>query len=145
MPNESASQIDDDSNVTSDNEQSIYSDYLKFIKITRKHQAQRERLKKEELKKKPELETWYRDISQVNTLVEDNLVEVPDKSDGLIAKVKQREENLVKLYGSREAYERIRSMEMNIDEHFRQKYSELSPPFWPVIPFNPKPYLNRDL
>lgn len=145
MPNELASQFDGDSNDKSDNEQSIYSDYLKFIRITRKHQAQRERLKKEELKKKPELEAWYRDISQVNTLVEDNLVEVPDKSDGPIAKVKQREENLVKLYGSREAYERIRSMEMNIDEHFRQKYSELSPSFWPVIPFNPKPYLNRNL
>lgn len=148
MSSESTSQIGDIEGFhdESDNEQSIYSDYLKFIKVTRKHQAQREKLKKEDLKKKkPELEAWYEDISQLNTLVEDNLVDVPDKNDKPPVDAKRREENLIRLYGSQEAYERIRSMEMNIDEHFRQKYLELSPQYWPVIPFNPKPYLDRNL
>lgn len=143
-PSELTIKIDDDeTSDKNDNEQSVNADYLEFIKITRKHQERRERLKKKELKKKPELETWYQDISQVNTVVEDNLVEVPDKNDGPISKALQREEKAIKLYGNREAYNRIRSMEMNIDEHFRQKYSELSPQYWPVIPFNPKPYLNQ--
>lgn len=123
--------------------QSVNQEYLEFIKVTRQHQAAREKQKKLQLKKNPQLalDEYYIDISQVNTLVEDNLVEAPARGED-ISKLKKKEEDLVKLYGSREAYERIRSLEMSIDDHFKRECQELSPYYWPVIPINPKPYLN---
>ena len=121
-------------------------EYIEFINITRQHQAEREERKKLELKKNPDLalEEYYIDLSQVNTLVEANLVEAPNKDDpSAKSKSEEKEEELIRKYGGREAYERIRSMEMCIDDHFKKKCQELSPHYWPVIPINPKPYLNQ--
>lgn len=125
-----------------DETENINAEYLEFIRITREHQLKRDRLKKLELAKNPEIETYYQDISLVNTLVEDNLVEVPDRNADLVSKSKLKEQKLVEMYGGRENYERIRSMEMAIDEHFNKKYKELSPKYWPAMPLNPKLYLN---
>lgn len=116
-------------------------EYLEFIKVTRKHQAERERIKKLERKKNPPVEEYYIDLSQVSTIVQDNLVEAPQKDDGESNKnIKERE--LIDLYGGKESYDKIRSLEMYIDDHFKNKCQELSPYYWPVIPINPKPYLN---
>ena len=116
-------------------------EYEEFIKATRKHQADRERTKRLELKKNPPIEEYYIDISQVNTLVEANLTEAPERGDE-ISKADERERKLVELYGSRESYEKIRSLEMHLDDQFRRKCRDLKPHYWPVIPINPKPYLN---
>lgn len=116
--------------------------YLEFIAVTRKHQAERERAKKLELKKNPPIEEYYIDVSQVNTLVIDNLVEAPSKNDDSAKLNSNKEKKLIEYYGSKESYERIRSLEMNIDDNFKKKCRELSPYYWPVIPINPKPYLN---
>lgn len=119
-------------------EERIRVEYEKFIEVTRKHQTQRERQKKIALKKQPQAdEPYYIDISQLDTLVQDNLVAIPDRGDDGSAA-----EKLIKMYGSREAYEKIRSMEMNIDDYFKRKCKELSPFYWPVIPINPRPYLS---
>lgn len=130
--------------IVKDSDNDLSQQYLEFIQITRKHQAEREKLKRQQLKKKPELvEPYYKDISQVNTLVEDNLVEVPERNpNGSILKRQLEEDRLIKSYGSREVFEEIRSMEMSIDDLFRAKCQELKPEYWPVMPINPKPYLN---
>lgn len=117
-------------------------EYLEFIKVTRKHQAERERAKKLELKKNPPIEEYYIDVSQVNTVVIDNLVEAPSKDDEGAKLNSNKEKKLIEYYGSKESYERIRSLEMHIDDNFKKKCRELSPYYWPVIPINPKPYLN---
>lgn len=128
-------------NMQNGEQQKYNKDYAEFIKITRKHQAERERQKKLALKKNPpSAEEYYIDISQIDTLVQDNLVEAPQRQQSNSSK--RQEEKLIKLYGSRETFERIRSMEMNIDGYFRSKCKELSPFYWPVIPINPRPYLN---
>lgn len=92
-------------------------------------------------KKNPPTEEYYIDISQVNTLILDNLVEAPSKCDPK-SKLQAREKKLTELYGCKDSYEKIRSLEMNIDDYFKTKCKELSPYYWPVIPINPKPYLN---
>lgn len=124
----------------------VSQEYLEFIKITRQHQQERERLKGEALKKMnpaAALEEYYKDISEVNTLVEDNLAEIPSRVGKLTkSSSEQRSQELIDRYGGREAYERVRSMEMCIDEHFKRQCQELSPGYWPVMPINPKPYLN---
>ena len=115
----------------------IAEEYAKFIAITRKHQAERERLKKLALKNKaPESENYYIDISQLDTLVQDNLVQAPQR--GTLS----QESKPKHLYKTQDEHDRIRAMEMNIDEYFKEKYKELSPYYWPVIPINPRPYLN---
>lgn len=122
---------------------STNAEYLEFIRQTRQHQKERERMKKEQLRANPEsaLESYYTDVSQVNTLVADNVVEAPKRSDHL-SQAKRNEQDLVNLYGN-EAYDKIRSMEMDIDSYFRQKCDEHSPVYWPAMPINPKPYLNQ--
>ena len=118
-------------------------EYARFIQITRKHQANREKQKRLASKSKPELtDEYYIDISQLDTLTQDNLVNVPSKEDDSNDSGAEQVEKLVKLYGSQDSFERIRSMEMNIDEHFKRKCKELSPYYWPVIPINTKPYLS---
>lgn len=123
---------------------STNAEYLEFIKQTRQHQRERERMKCEDLKANPELafEHYYTDVSQVNTLVADNVVEAPKRSERL-SKAQRYEHDLTELYGGHEAYEKIRSMEMDIDSYFRRKCDELSPVYWPAMPINPKPYLNQ--
>lgn len=141
----SGSNIDTESG---DENDELNKEYLKFIRITREHQARREKLKQLELNKKPEPknEEYYIDISQLDTLIEDNLVEVPQRSDHPTQGYTDKKiERLVKLYGGQENYEKIRSMEMSIDENFNEMYRKLSPQYWPVIPFNLKPYLNPSL
>lgn len=124
-------------------EGSIEKEYEEFIRVTRRHQAEREKQKKLALKK-PELDTdeYYIDISQVNTVVEDNLVECPDRKDVNFCRLKAEQKQLVDFYGGQEAYERIRSMEMSVDDYFKRKCQDTSPFYWPVIPIDPKPYLN---
>lgn len=118
-------------------------EYLDFIKVTRRHQAERERLKKLQLKKNPPIEEYYIDISQVSTLALDNLVEAPQRGDEeALLNWEAKERQFVDLYGGKETYQKIRSMEMHIDQNFKNKCRELSPHYWPVIPINPKPYLN---
>lgn len=117
--------------------------YQEFIKVTRAHQAERERLKRLKKDKNPEevLEEYYKDVSQVNTLVEDNLAQIPNQGDEDDL-ARQKQAHLIKLYGSHEAYERIRSMEMYIDRQFKEACLEQNPNYWPAIPINARPYLN---
>lgn len=135
-----------DINLSDENDKSEDADnnnleYLEFIKVTREHQMNRDKLKQLKLKRNSAIDDkYYKDISQVDTLTEDNLVEVPDKVEWRKGK-KLREEILAEMYG--EKYDKIRSLEMNIDEHFNQKCQELCPQYWPVMPINPKPYLNH--
>lgn len=122
-------------------QETVNKEYLEFIRITRQHQIERDRLKKIELaKKNAEPEEYYTDLSELNTLALDNFAEIPDRDE----KGKEsRQEKLIKLYGSSRARDKIRSMEMSIDEIFKTKCQEMNPKFWPVIPINPKPYLNK--
>lgn len=124
-----------------DQTEPVNEEYLEFIRITRQHQAEREKQKQLEAKKQSSSppEEYYIDISQVNTVVEANLVDVPKKGDN---KITDKEQSFIHRYGSREAYEEIRSMEMSIDEHFKRKCQQHSPHYWPVIPIHAKPYLN---
>lgn len=128
-------------------DEEVNPEYLEFIKVTRQHQSNREKRKKLEAKNKPvpeEME-YYKDISQVDTLVEDNLVAAPDKQDTPNADPRQRELDLIKSYGSQDAYEKIRSIEMYIDENFAKMCQKYSPRYWPAIPINLKSYLkNQD-
>lgn len=125
-------------------DESTNAEYLAFIKETRKHQMERERSKQERLMSQPELafEPYYTDVSQINTLVADNVVEIPERSDQL-SKTQKRTQELIDLYGGQEKYEKIRSVEMEIDGYFSEKCKELSPSYWPAMPINPKPYLNE--
>lgn len=116
--------------------------YQEHIRATRKHQAEREKNKKLELKKNPLVEEYYIDISQVNTLVEANLTEAPNRGDET-SKAQERDKRLIELYGDRQAFEKIRSLEMHIDDHFKSQCQQSKPHYWPVIPINPKPYLNE--
>jgi len=136
-------EIDDTSDYDpSESTQNINQEYLDFIRVTREHQKERERLKRlDQGKTSKGFDEYYKDLSQVDTLVEENLAPVPSKCDG-VSKLKQQEERLVQLYGGRENFERIRSLEMDIDGNFRRMCQEYSPYYWPVIPINPKPYLN---
>lgn len=115
----------------------VDEEYLKFIRITREHQAERERLKRLEPKKKITPEEYYKDLSQVDTLVEDNLVEAPIKAEPKTDKL-----NFVEFYGSQQAYDKVHSMEMHIDEYFHEMCEKLKPKYWPAMPINVKPYLN---
>jgi GH25 family lysozyme M1 (1,4-beta-N-acetylmuramidase) len=116
--------------------------YEEHIRATRRHQAEREKSKKLELKKNPLIEEYYIDISQVNTFVEDNLTEAPKRGDET-SKAQERDEKLIELYGGQVHFEKIRSLEMHIDDHFKSRCQQLKPHYWPVIPINPKPYLNE--
>lgn len=122
-----------------DEEDALNPEYLSFIEITKKHIAEREKLKKSQ--QKQELDEYYKDVSEVNTLVEANLVPAPSLGDSQSGH-KLHEEKLVKLYGSREAYDKIRLMEMYLDDEFSKKCQKLSPKYWPAMPINLKPYLN---
>lgn len=115
----------------------INPEYLEFIKQTREHQRERDRLKKQSPQVpifEEESHIYYKDISQVNTLVEANLATVPNKHD-------------MKPEASEEfpAQDSIRLMEMYIDEHFSKKLQEQSASYWPTIPINVKPYLNEKI
>lgn len=107
----------------------INPEYLKFIEETRRHQAERERLKEEQLAKNQQChaDEYYLDISQVNTLVEANLVEPPELGKPERDGTARREPT---------------PLEMYIDEDFRRKCDELKPSYWPAVPINLKPYLN---
>jgi hypothetical protein len=118
------------------------AEYEAFIRVTRQHQVERERAKRQELERNPPIDEYYIDISQVNTLVEANLNEAPSREDPT-SKAQERDEKLIKFYGGREAFEKIRSMEMHVDDHFKTMCQLLKPHYWPVIPINPKPYLNK--
>lgn len=109
-------------------------EYLNFIEITRKHQLERDKQKQLELEKKDPSDEYYLDVSQINTLVSENLNETP-----FITVNKQA--NLKKLYGPQ--YESIRSMEHYIDETFKTKFQQLSPSYWPSLPINIKHYLEH--
>lgn len=130
-------QVEDDNEV----DDKANQEYQEFIRITRQHQLQRESLRKEREKLEPQVDEYYKDISQVNTLIEDNIAEIPVRYK--TSKAKLEEKKLIDKYGSRESYNMIRSMEMCIDDAFRSKCQQLGPTFWPVIPLNPKPYLNK--
>lgn len=117
-------------------------EYQEFIRATRKHQAEREKTKRLEQKKNPPVEEYYIDISQVNTLIEANLTEAPHRGDET-SKALERDKKLIELYGGQESFERIRSLEMHIDDHFKSNCQIIKPHYWPVIPINPKPYLNE--
>lgn len=122
----------------------VNQEYLEFIEITKRHQAEREKQKqgKQKLKLDEDLHEYYKDVSEVNTLVEANLISVPDIKDPQ-SRHKLQEEKLVKLYGGREAYDKIRSMEMYLDEDFNRKCQELSPKYWPAMPIKLRQYLNQ--
>lgn len=155
--------VDDDSSRVSeslyddgfDDEEEIDSEYLKFIKITREHQKERDRQKKLNQRKgcssqqtkrqKVEDDYFYSDMSQLNTLTQDNLA-VPYKSDinaGLLTQVGEQRVKFIELYGSLENYDKVRCLEMSIDHFFSQKCKELKPEFWPAVPINLKPFLNK--
>lgn len=121
-------------------DEELNPDYIELARITREHQAKREKQKRSRQKKGLDIETYYKDISQVDTLVEDNLVEVPNRSGGFVSST-QKEQELIELYGGREAYEYVRSIEMQIDDHFHRKCQEFKPGYWPVIPINYRRYL----
>lgn len=106
-------------------QQVINLEYLEFIEQTRRHQLEREKAKKKELAEKlsSQSDEYYLDISQVNTLVEDNLVEPPQLDE---PEIERREQS---------------PLEMYIDEQFRLKCGELRPSYWPAVPINLKPYL----
>lgn len=128
-----------------DKDQDVNSDYQKFIAITRQHQNERDRMKELDRSKKiEEPEIYYKDISQINYLVEDDDIEVPQKDDGESSIYEKRDEKLRKLYDVDEKqYARIRSIEMYIDENFKEKCQQLRPKYWPAIPFNTSVYLNN--
>lgn len=133
--------IDDCDNSGQDNEDEVLNEeYLEFIKITKQHQLERDRLKRLETSKQAP-EKYYTDIAELNTLVLDNITQIPDPETE--NSQQKRREQLVNLYGSADAYERIRSMEMSIDDTFKTRCRERNPQFWPVMPINPKPYLNE--
>lgn len=119
-------------------------EYLAFIRKTREHQREREKNKQEKLISQPELalEPYYTDVSQVNTLVADNAVEAPKRTDQS-SQTQRRAQELINMYGGQEQYEKIRSIEMEVDGYFKRKCKELSPSYWPAMPINPKPYLNQ--
>lgn len=132
------SNVDTDNCTHSDHDE----EYAKFIEVTRRHQAQRNKRRK--LEEQSEQQYYYMDISQVNTLVEQNLAEVPLKTEpNDITLAHKREQDLIKLYGNRKTYEHIKSMEMSIDNNFNKRCQELKPHFWPAIPFNTKVYLDK--
>lgn len=120
----------------------LHPEYLELLKITKKHQAKREKEKRLRQLKGLDVETYYKDISQVDTLVEDNLVEAPERHTNSVGP-SQKEQELVELYGGREAYESVRSLEMTIDEYFHEKCQQLRPGYWPVMPIKYTRYLNR--
>lgn len=122
-------------------DEELNPEYLELLRITREHQAKREKLRKLRQKQGLDVETYYRDISQVDTLVEENLVEVPDRTKSYV-NPKQKEQKLIELYGGPAAYESVRSIEMAMDDYFAKKRQELRPAYWPVIPINYKRYLN---
>lgn len=107
-------------------------EYLEFINITRKHQQERDKQKIVESKKNNVPDEYYLDVSQINTLVIENINEPPDAS---------RKEHSSNLYGPE--YERIRSMEHFLDETFNSKCQQLSPAYWPSLPINIKHYLKH--
>lgn len=124
----------------------VNAEYLEFISITRKHQAERDQLKESKLKEKSndESDIYYKDVSEVNLLVENNLVEVPDRNEpeNELFGAKRKDMRLLEFYGgNKEDFERIRSLEMEIDEHFSESYQKLQPKYWPTMPMNPRPYL----
>lgn len=123
-------------------QETIDAEYAEFIRVTREHQAERERHRKLiKIEEEDKQNEYYIDISQVDTLVHDNLVEAPLSLDqSTSAEIRQTE--LIRLYGGHDIYEKIRSMEMHIDDFFKEKCKETNPVYWPVIPINPKPYLN---
>lgn len=109
------------------NKSDLEREYLEFIAITRKHQLEREKAK---LEQAPMVsDEYYKDISQVDTLVEDNLVNPPKRE-------------AVEEVPTKVSSEKVRSLEMMIDNHFSAKCQELNPSYWPVMPMNPKAYLN---
>lgn len=135
---------DSDSSISDNN---VNEEYSKFIAITRQHQAERDRLKKLQLKKKtePTDEIHYRDISQLNLIVEANLARVPDKNEpqDQPSIAERRQQELLEFYGcDRDTYERIKSLEMSIDDKFTQAYQRFRPKYWPGMPINMKPYLS---
>lgn len=126
-----------------DTDEEVNREYLEFIEITKRHQAERERLKQAKQKQKTneDLHEYYKDVSEVNTLVEANLVQAPDIKESQ-SRHKLHEGKLIKLYGGRDTYDKIRSMEMYLDEDFTRKCQELSPKYWPAMPINLRRYLN---
>lgn len=112
--------------------------YAEFIAETRRHQERRER-NKESKTKKVEPEVYYRDIGQI----EDDLVDTPDRNDiGKLTKIQKREADLIRTYGGLDNFENVRSMEMHIDNYFKEQRRRLAPKLWPVIPLCPKPYMS---
>lgn len=131
----------DDQHSSEHDDEHLNPAYLELIRVTREHQAKREKEKRRRQRKDLDVEVYYKDISQVDTLVEDNLVEAPDRH-GKSSSSKQRQQRLIELYGGLEGYEQVRSMEMTIDEFFHRKCQQLKPGYWPVMPINHKRYLN---
>lgn len=108
--------------------------YEEFIKKTRAHQ---ESVRRDKLKRKRKLggdeDYNYVDISQINTLVQDNLARVPNKHD-------DNDSYTYNLIWNDSEKEKIRGMEIAIDDDFNRMIKQLKPHFWPAIPINLKPY-----
>lgn len=120
-----------------DSDSSMDEEYMKFILETRKHQKDRDEAKTHEV----EDAEFYKDISQVNTLMELNKVDVPQSaSDGLSVRLRERQNKMKAYYGS-EQYDSIQSMQLHIDNQFQNECTRRNPCYWPVIPINMKFYL----
>lgn len=126
-------QSDDEHEIISNQATKEEDEYAKFIAQTRKHQLERDKSKVKQKKTENESTVYYQDVSQVNFKTYQDIPDMNEPLDKPSASTR-REMELIKLYGGQRDYEKIRSIEMTIDEHFSSNYHKIEPQYWPVIP-----------